>query len=202
MSTFQPILLPNAGKEGSTWLGEQLASREHRIPDGDASVERVEAGRVEFAEGEPLEADVLIGVPPHRPPAVVQESGLTGDGAWITVDPATLRTDHERVFAIGDVTQIPLANGLPLPKAGLFAELQGEHVAAAIAADCGKGEAPPDFDGRGYCFIELGKSAATRVEGDFFARPEPAVRVQDVSAAHAEEKRRFEAERLERWFGA
>ena len=101
------------------------------------------------AEGEPLEADVLIGVPPHRPPTVVKESGLTGDGAWIAVDPATLRTSHEGVFAIGDVTQIKLANGLPLPKAGLFAELEGHHVAAAIAADCGAGAPPTDFDGRG-----------------------------------------------------
>ena len=80
------------------------------------------------------QVDVLVGVPPHRPPAVVKESGLTGDGAWIAVDPATLRTSHESVFAIGDVTQIELANGLPLPKAGLFAELEGHHVAAAIAA--------------------------------------------------------------------
>jgi hypothetical protein len=47
----------------------------------------------------------------------------------------------------------------------------------------------------------MGKSAATRVEGDFFARPEPEVRVRDVSERHAEDKRRFESERLERWFG-
>ena len=57
------------------------------------------------------------------------------------------------------------------------------------------------FDGRGYCFIEMGKSAATRVEGNFFAKPEPEVRVRDVSEAYAQEKRRFEAELLERWFG-
>jgi sulfide:quinone oxidoreductase len=105
------------------------------------------------------------------------------------------------VFAIGDVNQIKLANGLPLPKAGLFAELQGMHVAASIAADCGVGARPRDFDGRGFCFVEMGKSLATRVEGDFFARPEPKVRVLEASASQAEEKRRFESERLERWFG-
>lgn len=201
VSTFQPILLPNAGKEGSAWLGDQLSSRGIGFHTG-RQVARVEAGRVVFKEGEAQEADVLVGVPPHRPPAVVKESGLTSDGAWIAVDPATLRTSHERVFAIGDVTQIKLANGLPLPKAGLFAELEGHHVAAAIAADCGMGPPPADFDGRGYCFIEMGKSAATRVEGDFFARPEPEIRVHDVSEAHAAEKRRFEKERIERWFGS
>ena len=132
---------------------------------------------------------------------MVRESGLTGEGDWIAVDPATLRTQQENVFAIGDVTQIPLANKLPLPKAGLFAELQGQHVAATIAAECGCGTPPPDFDGRGYCFVEMGKSMATRIEGDFFARPEPRVGVLDASESYAEDKRTFEAERLVRWFG-
>ncbi len=197
--TFQPLLLPNAGKEGSAWLAQQLSARGIQFSTG-RKVERVEAGRIVFAGGE-AEADVLIGVPPHRPPAVVKDSGLTGNGDWIGVDPATLRTPYEQVFAIGDVTQIQLANGLPLPKAGLFAEAQGKHVAATIAADCGVGAPPPGFDGRGYCFIEMGESLATRLEGDFFARPEPAVRVVDASASHATDKRRFESERLERWFG-
>lgn len=199
--TFQPILLPNAGKEGSAWLAEQLSSRGIGFHTG-RKVQRVEAGGVVFADGETVGADVLIGVPPHRPPAVVSGSGLTGEGDWIVVDPATLRTGHERVFAIGDVTQIKLANGLPLPKAGLIAELEGAHVAATIAADCGAGASPADFDGRGYCFVEMGKSLATRLEGDFFARPEPKVRVLDASELHAEEKRRFEADRLKQWFGS
>jgi sulfide:quinone oxidoreductase len=200
VSTLQPILLPNAGKAGSAWLGAQLESRGIGFHTA-RKVEKVEAGRVVFAGGEVLEADVLIGVPPHRPPAVVKESGLAGPGDWIAVDPATLRTAHERVFAIGDVTQIPLANGLPLPKAGLFAEIQGALVAAAIASECGVGEPPPAFDGRGYCFVETGKSRATRVEGSFFARPEPEVRVLEPSEQHAREKRSFETERLKRWFG-
>lgn len=199
--TFQRLLLPNAGKEGSAWLAEQLASRGIGFQTG-CKLQKLEAGRAVFASGEPMAADVWIGVPPHRPPAVVKGSGLTGEGDWVVVDSATLRTPHDNVFAIGDVTQIPLANGLALPKAGLFAELQGEHVAAQIAADCGHGAPPPDFDGRGYCFVEMGKSMATRVEGDFFARPEPQVRVLDASKSRADEKRRFESERLERWFGA
>lgn len=199
--TFQPILLPNAGKEGSAWLAEQLSSRGIGFQTG-CKVERVEAGRAVFVGGETVPADVLIGVPPHRPPAVVGGSGLTGDGDWIVVDAATLRTRYERVFAIGDVTQIKLANGLPLPKAGLIAELEGTHVAAAIAADCAAGASPADFDGRGYCFVEMGKSLATRLEGEFFARPEPRVRVLEASELHAAEKRRFEADRLKQWFGS
>lgn len=198
--TVQPMLLPNAGKQGSAWMAEQLSARGIGFRTG-CKVTRVEPGRVVFADGEALDGDVLIAVPPHRPPAVVTASGLAAEGGWVEVDPATLRTAHQGVFALGDVTQIRLANGLPLPKAGLFAELEAERVAAAIAAECGAGPAPAPFDGRGYCFVEMGKSVAARIEGDFFARPEPAIRVGEPSAEHAEGKRRFETERLARWFG-
>ena len=199
VSTMQPILLPNAGKEGSAWIGEQLASRGILHAAG-RKVERVEEERVVFAEGE-LEFDLLIGVPPHRPPAVVEDSGLTGEFGWIGVDQETLETGRDGVFAIGDVTQIKLANGLPMPKAGIIAELEGARVAAAIAAQLSGDPPPPPFDGSGYCFIEMGKSTASLVEGEFFAEPEPSVVVREPSASHAEEKHRFEAERLERWFG-
>jgi len=198
VSTVQPLLLPNAGREGSAWIAEQLSARGVRF-QVESPVERVEPGRVVFSDAQ-LEFDLLIAIPPHRAPQVVKASGLTGAGEWIAVDPATLETTHPRVFAIGDVTQIRLANGLPLPKAGVIAEHEGRRVAEAIVADVRGADSPPPFDGRGYCFIEVGASAAALVEGDFFAEPEPRVALTEVSAAHAEEKRRFETARLERWF--
>jgi sulfide:quinone oxidoreductase len=199
VSTVQPMLMPNAGKEGSAWIAEQLEQRGigHRA---GRTVEGVEPGRVVFGDGSE-EFDLLLTVPPHRVPSVVAESGLTGDGAWISVDRGTMETEHEGVYAIGDVTLIPLANGLPLPKAGVTAELEGLRVAAAIAAEARGGEPPPLFDGRGTCFIELGPESAALVEGEFYAEPDPKVAILGPDPAHAAEKRRFETERLERWFG-
>lgn len=199
VSTFQPMLLPNAGREGSAWLGERLAARGIEAHAG-RGVERVEEGRVVYADGE-LEADLVFGVPPHRPPEVVAEAGLASEGGWIAVDPGSLATGHPRVFAVGDVTQIRLANDLPLPKAGIIAEREGARVAAAIAAEIRGEGAPAPFDGRGHCFLEMGRSTATLIEGEFFAEPEPVVRLSEPSPDNAEEKRRFESERLARWFG-
>jgi len=198
VSTVQPLLMPNAGREGSAWMSEQLTLRgiAHRT---GSKVERIDPGRIVLAEGE-LEFDLLIAVPPHRAPAVVRASGLTGEGEWIPVDRGTLETPHRNVFAIGDVTQILLANGLPLPKAGVIAELEGVRVAAAIAADLGVGDSPPPFDGTGACFIEMGAASAALVEGDWYAEPEPRVTIAEPDATHAAEKRAFESERLERWF--
>ena len=199
VTTLQPMLLPNAGKEGSVWVGEQLDERGIAHAAG-RKIDHIDDRKVLFEDGE-LEFDLLIGVPPHRPPKVVAESALAGEGGWIKVDPGTLATDHDGTYAVGDCTAIKLANGLPMPKAGIVAELEGTRVAAAIAADLRGEPEPPPFDGRGYCFIEMGRAKASLVEGEFFAEPEPSVNVREPSADNAEEKRRFEAERLERWFG-
>jgi sulfide:quinone oxidoreductase len=199
VATVQPLLMPNAGRAGSAWIGEQLRARGIEFATG-RQVERVEADRVVLADGE-LGFDLLIGVPPHRPPAAVASTRLVGDAGWIQVDPGTLATRFPGVYAVGDVTQIPLANGLPLPKAGVIAELEGLRVAAAIAAEETGAAEPPPFDGHGRCFVELGTGEASLVDGDFYAEPEPRVVLAEPSAANADEKRRFEAERLERWFG-
>lgn len=198
--TFQPILLPNAGREGSDWLAARLGQRgiEHHV---GRQVVRFEPGRALFADGA-LEADVLIAVPPHKPPAVTAEAGLVAESGWIAVDPHTLATGHEGVYAVGDVTLIKLANGLPLPKAGVIAEAEAKRVAAAIAATLGGRKQPDGFDGRGMCFIEFGAGEAALVEGQFFAEPEPQVRLRGPAPEHARAKRSFESERLEAWFDA
>ena len=200
VSTLQPILLPNAGSEGSEWLARQLTERGIRFQTAKP-VRSVEPDAVHFEDDTSLPFDLLIGVPPHRPPAVVDDSGLAGEGPWISVNPSTLETRFDAVYAVGDITKISLANGMGLPKAGIMAELQGERVAAAIAARERGEPDPPPFDGRGYCFMEMGKSAATLIEGEFFASPVPKVSLGDVTARHAGDKHRFEAERLARWFG-
>ena len=198
VATVQPILMPNAGREGSAWMAERLGERGIET-HAACAVDRVEAGRVVLEDGE-LEFDLLIAVPPHRVPEVVEGSGLTGESGWISVDPGTLETAHPGVHAIGDCTAIKLANGLPLPKAGLISELEGDRVAAAIVAEVRGEPAPAPFDGRGQCFIEMGTDVAALVEGDFYAEPEPRVEIAPPDRANAERKRAFESERLVRWF--
>ena len=197
--TLQPMLLPNAGPEGSAWIGDLLDERGIAWQVG-RKAERVERGRVVFEDGD-LPFDLLLAVPPHRPPAVLDDTGLLGDSGWIEPDRDTFATAFDGVWAVGDCTLIRLANGLPFPKAGMMAEAQGTRVAAAIAAEILGDAAPGPFDGRGYCFVETGLRESALIEGDFYTEPEPSVLVGDVSAVHHEEKVAFERERLVRWFG-
>jgi sulfide:quinone oxidoreductase len=200
VATVQPMLMPNAGVEGSTWMGERLSERGIAFRTG-VKIDRVEQGTLVLDDGE-LPFDLLVAVPPHRAPDVVVRGGLTGESGWIPVDRATLVTRHDRVYAVGDVTGIVLSSGLPLPKAGVIAELEGLRVAAAIAADASGAAEPEPFAGAASCYVEMGTEIAARMDVKFFAEPAPEIAFVDPSAERAAEKRRFESERLARWFGA
>jgi sulfide:quinone oxidoreductase len=146
---------------------------EHQVKEVDA-VNR----RISFANGASDEYDLLLYVPPHRAPAVVLEACLTNDSGWVPVNRHTLQTQFENVFAIGDITTIPLRMGRPLPKAGVFAHGQAEVVAHNIAhAWTGKG-APRQFTGEGMCFIETGGGRAGIGKGNFYAEPTPQVEMR------------------------
>jgi sulfide:quinone oxidoreductase len=197
--TPQPMSLPVAGPAACARVEGTMTVRQIQFRP-KSQVARVEAKRVLLADGSEIPADLVIYVPAHRPPSAVRESGLTGSGEWIRPDPETLVTSVEGVFAIGDVTEIPMPGGLALPKAGVFAERQGQVVARNIAAMV-EGR-PPEarFDGRGYCFLELGEGEASMIEGAFLADP-PDITVLKPAPEHLAAKVAFERERLERWFG-
>lgn len=146
---------------------------EHQVTKVDP-----EKKRIHFQDGREASYDVLAYVPPHEAPRVVREAGLTDETGWIPVDRHTLKTRFPGVYAIGDVTSIPLAIGKPLPKAGTFAHGQAQLVAHNIAcAVTGRGS-PRRFDGHGACFLETGGGRAGYGSGDFYAEPAPDVRMR------------------------
>ena len=112
-------------------------------------IARVEGDQIVFTNGTRAGFDLLIYVPPLRPPRALSASGLTDASGWVPVDRSTMETRFPGVYAIGDVTMIPLAMGKPLPRAGVFAHGQAEAVARKIAR--GYGAKGPDarFDGHG-----------------------------------------------------
>jgi sulfide:quinone oxidoreductase len=185
--TPEPQPMPVAGPELGVGVRSMLEGRGiafhalHKLTKVDPD------GRLLYFEGKQAEKyDLLVVVPPHRAPNLLAKSGLANEAGWVPVDRGTLRTKYENVYAIGDVTAIPIPGRwkpdvpLMLPKAGVFAHAQAVVVARRIAAEI-EGKEPGDtFCGDGYCMLEAGEDLAGFAYGDFFAQPTPQVHLRKM----------------------
>jgi sulfide:quinone oxidoreductase len=198
--TPQPMSIPVLGKAGCVSIEDRLAGQGIEFRP-DSKTERVEPGRVVLAGGGEVPFDLLFAIPPHRVPSVVVDARLAEQGGWINVNARTLETPFEGVYAVGDVTAIPMANKQPVPKAGVFAESEGIVAAERIVARFGDRDPDAVFDGEGFCFLEVGNGEAMFVRGNFLAEPEPDVELTAPSRESLEQKDRFEQQRLDEWFG-
>ena len=147
-----------------------------------------------MADGGEMPYDLFLGVPVHRVPEVVAQSGMAVDG-WIPVDPRTLETSYPDVYAVGDVTSVGT------PKAGVFAEGQAIVVADAIIARARSGGDAPHYDGRGICYLEFGNDEVAKVDVIFAPGQPPAGDFLAPSVDFAADKREFGSTRIQRWFG-
>ena len=174
---------------------DELEARGIEYTGKSLVVELDPAGKEAILEsGERLPYDLFVGIPIHRVPAVVAESGLAEDG-WVTVDRDTLMTPFPDVYAVGDVVALPMA------KAGVFAENAAGLVADHIAARLRGETLARRYEGEGNCYIEFGGGRVAKVEANFLGGPSPRAEVVGPSEAFAAEKATFAPTRRARWFG-
>jgi sulfide:quinone oxidoreductase len=150
----------------------------------------------QLASGETLPYDLFVGIPIHRAPAVLAESGLV-ENNWVPVDQSNLRTRFDGVYALGDVCSGPRN----VPKAGIFAEAAARVVADDIAATIAGTDPPAPYEGSGVCYAEFGDGLVSKVEVNFLRGDAPDAKRQDPSLEFAAEKEEFGAVRRVRWFG-
>jgi sulfide:quinone oxidoreductase len=175
-------LLQRFGELGIGWYGNRLVR-------GLDPARRVAL----LSEGE-LEYDLFLGIPVHRAPQVVVDSGLTVDG-WIPVNPLTMQTQFDGVYAVGDVTSVGT------PKAGVFAEGQAAVAAQRIAATIRGGTGSAEYDGRGICYLEFGHGRVAKVDVTFLSGQTPTGGLDGPSADLVADKQEFGSSRARRWFG-
>ena len=191
--TPEPQPMPVAG----TALGEAvvglLEARGIRFhPERPVARVEPEAREIVLADGARVAFDLLAGVPPHRPPTALRGSALVTEAGWVAVDRQTLQTRFDGVYAVGDATAVALANGKPLPKAGVFAHAEALVAARRLAAGLGRSPSDEVFDGQGYCWLETGGGKAGFAAGDFFAEPDPLVALRGPSRVWHAGKALFE----------
>jgi sulfide:quinone oxidoreductase len=148
-----------------------------------------------LSDGTEMPYALFLGIPIHRVPQVVVDSGLAVDQyGWVPVNKQTLETRFPGVYAVGDV------NGVGTPKAGVFAEGAARVVAAAVVAQLRGGPAPDPYKGAGSCYLEFGHDQVARVDVEFLTGPKPTGTFQEPSQALVAEKAQFGATRVQRWF--
>lgn len=189
-----------AGKELSAMLrGIVEAKGIKYFPE--YQVAAVETKSIKFNNEVYTTYDLLAYIPKHQCPKVIKDTELVDESGWVKItNRNTLETKFAGVFAIGDITNIPLAQGKPLPKAGVFAHYQAHTVANNIAfAITGKGVLE-QFTGDGMCFIELGDNKAGFAKGNFYAEPLPTIKMFMPGFHWHVGKILFEKIFLSKWF--
>ena len=181
--------------ETSQALLAAFAERNIRFTPG-RRVQSVDNGRnvAILDDGSQIPFDLFLGVPKHRAPAVVIESGMAVDG-WIPVNPRTLETGYANVYAVGDCASTGT------PKAGIYAEGAARAVASALIARLAHEGRPEEYDGVGTCYIEFGGGRIGKVVVDFFSGPKPTGIYYQPDVALREDKEHFGSSRRARWFG-
>ena len=149
-----------------------------------------------LTDGTEMPFALFLGIPVHRVPQVVIDSGLSAHAHdWVAVNKQTLETRFPGVYAVGDV------NGVGTPKAGVFAEGAARVVAEAIIAQVRGDAAPAAYTGQGSCYLEFGNNQVGRVDVDFLSGPKPTGAFHEPSEALVADKKLFGSSRLRRWFG-
>jgi sulfide:quinone oxidoreductase len=191
-----PMTLPAAGPQVSEELLQLLKSKNISFHASHKTV-LVEANTVKFENAE-TGFDLLIAVPPHKVPAVIIESGFAQKGKFISVG-RNCKTNFDNVYAIGDVNEMMVTDKIAVPKAGIFAEGEGVAVAKNIISQIRQEQEKAIFDGKGGCFVEMGKQTAGYLQVDMFATPNPITILKEPTPENFVDKEKFEKDRLVKW---
>lgn len=124
--------------------------------------------RVVSLEGTELDYDLLVLIPPHRGAPVIDASGIGDKGGWVPTDKVTLQVKgHERLFAIGDATDLPVS------KSGAAAHFEAPVLARNLLSLIEGKEPNAHYDGSVMCFVETGDKKATVLRFNYERPPQP-----------------------------
>ena len=198
-----PIALPVAGSKVSQDVISLLNDSHINFHPLHKIKTVLDKKTIEFENGNKVEYDLLVAIPPHRVPEVIRNSNLIKEGQnWIKVDRFSLKTDYQNVFAIGDVNEIKVNENVAIPKAGVFAEAQAKVVSQQIIDDILNNRdklSSSKFDGKGFCFMEVGDMKAGYVSADFYNKAGPVTLLEPPSKESYEKKLDFEKSKISEW---
>jgi sulfide:quinone oxidoreductase len=175
-----------------------LAERNIELIPGTPITAIDDTARKAVSAGIGLDYDLLIGVPVHTPPRVIKSSEL-GQMGSIEVSAKNLETAVPNVYAVGDVSNVPVGDKI-VPKAGAFAEDAARTVVSDILRGEGLTEALVKFNAAGACYFELGGGQVAKANANYLGGETPQVSFESPSPELHADKLRIESIRRDRWF--
>ena len=117
-------------------------------------------------EGEAVDFDMLIAIPPHHGADVIINSGIGDEDGYVPTDRGTMMVVGQKgVYCLGDATNIPVS------KSGVVAHLQSVVVAHNIVSEIAKSSDFLEYNGRINCPMEVGHHRAIFVSATYTSPP-------------------------------
>ncbi|MHA1346534.1 MAG: NAD(P)/FAD-dependent oxidoreductase [Candidatus Heimdallarchaeaceae archaeon] len=107
-----------------------------------------ENNKIISLEGDEIEYDLLVLIPPHEGHKVIIEAGLGDREGFVPTDRFTLKVkDHDNIYAIGDGTNLPVS------KSGAVSHFSAPTVAKNILLEIEGKEPTAKYNGFTICFV-------------------------------------------------
>jgi sulfide:quinone oxidoreductase len=125
-----------------------------------------EKNKVMSLEGDEIDYDLLILVPPHRGATYIDDRELADEDGWIIVDKERLQSKaYPNIFAVGDTTDLPIS------KAGSTAHYQAKVAAKNITKLIKEGKLNAKYDGHAQCFVMTSQTSAMLLDFSYTRPP-------------------------------
>jgi len=125
-----------------------------------------EKNKVLSLEGDEIDYDLLILVPPHRGATYIDDRELADEDGWIIVDKDRLQSKaYPNIFAVGDTTDLPIS------KAGSTAHYQAKVAAKNITKLIKEGKLNAKYDGHAQCFVMMSQNSAMLLDFSYTRPP-------------------------------
>jgi len=137
-------------------------------PHFDLAQVNVGEKTIESHKGEKVDYDLLVAIPPNMGDQVLIDSEISDLVGYVPTDNRTLKAENaERIFAIGDTTNVPTS------KAGSVAHYQAYTLVENLIREADGKEALPKFDGHATCFLASGFEKAILLDFSYDVEPLP-----------------------------
>ncbi|MGA7178431.1 MAG: FAD/NAD(P)-binding oxidoreductase [Thiobacillaceae bacterium] len=157
------FIKPNANRV-FTSIAEQKGIKV--VPNFTASALNADKKKLYSSDGRDLDYDLLVTVPRHAGPEVLDYSELSDGNGYALTDPTTLKSKRaDFIFCMGDNANVSSS------KAASVAYFEADTVLENLLCEMEGKPAEASFDGHSNCFIESGYNKALLI--DFNCDMEP-----------------------------